>query len=231
MTILVIGCGSGLGKEIYKILKKEKKDVQGFSSLNLKNFNYINLKSLNITKLKKQINSINNLSEVYYLANLSKNKNFLKISQKDFNEFINFNILNFTKFFQVLLKKNDKIIINIILSHICFMHNYGFSIYRSHKLFQKSLLQSIQIEFPKTKINYIYPGAIKTNFVKNNNYKGKTIFQPKDPKIIAKLIIEKKKRFYSIIDYFFYLLEKFLPEKTYISFNSILLKFIYKKNK
>ena len=229
MTILIIGSGSGLGKEIFKILKKEKKNVQGFSSLNSKNLNYINLKSLNLRRLKKQINSIKNLSEVYYLANLSKHESFLKISQNNLNKFVNFNILNFAKFFQVLLKKNDKIIVNVVLSHICFMHNYGFSIYRSHKLFQKNLLQSIQIEFPKTKINYIYPGAIKTNFVKNNSYSGKSIFQPKDPKIIAKLIVRKKKRFYSIIDYIFYLLEKFLPEKTFISLNKILLKFIYKK--
>ena len=113
MTILVIGCGSGLGKEIFKILKKEKRDVRGFTSLNLKNLNYINLKSLNLNKLKKQINSINNLSEVYYLSNLSKHESFLKISQNNLNAFINFNILNFAKFFQVLLKKNDKIIINI----------------------------------------------------------------------------------------------------------------------
>ena len=191
MTILVIGCGSGLGKEIFRLLKKEKKDVQGFSSLNSKNLNYLNLKSLNLNKLKKQINSIKDLNEVYYLSNLSKHESFLKISENNFNKFINFNILNFAKFLQVLLKKNEKITINIILSHICFMHNYGFSIYRSHKLFQKNLLQSIQIECPKIKVNYIYPGAIKTNFVKNNKYSGKSIFKPKDPKIIAKLIIKK----------------------------------------
>lgn len=229
MTILVIGCGSGLGKEIFRVLKKEKKDVQGFSSLNSKNLNYLNLNYLNLNKLKKQINSINNLREVYYLSNLSKHESFLKISENNLNKFINFNILNFAKFFQIILKKNDKIIINIILSHVCFMHNYGFSIYRSHKLFQKNLLQSIQIECPKIKVNYIYPGAIKTNFVKNNNYSGKSIFRPKDPKIIAKLIIKKKKRFYSIIDYIFYLLEKFLPDKTYISLNNVILRSIYKK--
>ena len=56
MTILVIGSGSGLGKEIFSLLKKEKKDVKGFSSLNLKKSNYLNLKSLNLNKLKKQIN-------------------------------------------------------------------------------------------------------------------------------------------------------------------------------
>ena len=229
MTILVIGCGSGLGKEIFKKLKKEKKSVKGFSSIKSKLFNYINFNKLNLTKLKKQINSIDHVSEVYYLSNLSKHENFLRVSENNLDKYINFNILNFVKFFQVLIKKNDKIKINIILSHICFMHNYGFTIYRSHKLFQKNLLQSLQIEFPNIKINYIYPGAIKTNFVKNNNYQGKSVFKPKNPKIIANDIIQKKKRFYSNIDYLFYLLEKFLPEKIYFIIYQQLLRFVHNK--
>ncbi len=229
MTILVIGCGSGLGKEIFKKLKKEKKSVKGFSSIKSKLFNYINFNKLNLTKLKKQINSIDHISEVYYLSNLSKHENFLRVSENNLDKYINFNILNFVKFFQVLLKKNDKVIINIILSHICFMHNYGFTIYRSHKLFQKNLLQSLKIEFPNVKINYIYPGAIKTNFSKNNKYQGKSVFKPKNPKDIANSIVKKKKSFYSNIDYLFYILEKYLPEKIYFIIYQQILRFVYNK--
>ena len=213
MSIIVVGCGSGLGREIFNYLKKDKKKVFGFSSKKSKKFEYLNLNNFNSYDFRKKINKIDRVEEVYYLSNYSENIFFTKIDDKKLDTFVNFNILNFMKVMKILIKKNNQIKINIILSHICFMYNYGFSIYKAQKLFQKNILQSIKIENPNIKINYIYPGAMKTNFVKNNKYKGKSIFKQKNPKFVARKIIKNKKKFYSKFDILLYLIEKLLPEK------------------
>ena len=137
MSIIVVGCGSGLGKEIFNYLKKSKKKVFGFSSKRSKKFGYLNLNNFNSSDFERKINKINDLNEVYYLSNNSENTFFTKMDDKKLKRFVNFNILNFMKVIKILIKKNNQIKINIILSHICFMYNYGFSIYKSQTCFYK----------------------------------------------------------------------------------------------
>ena len=136
MNIGIIGCSSGLGFEIYKLLKKNNL-VFPFSSAKKKNFIRINLYKLNLKKFRNDLKKINKIDEVYYVSNYSFHKAIKFYSTNDFEKLINFNILNFCKIIKELVLKNQSITINLVLSHICFMYNRGFVFYKSHKIFQK----------------------------------------------------------------------------------------------
>ena len=226
MNIGIIGCSSGLGFEIYKLLKKNNL-VFPFSSAKKKNFIRINLYKLNLKKFRNDLKKINKIDEVYYVSNYSFHKAIKFYSTNDFEKLINFNILNFCKIIKELVLKNQSITINLVLSHICFMYNRGFVFYKSHKIFQKIFLDSMQIEFPKLKINFFYPGALNTNFVKHNNYKGRRIFQPTSAKKAAYMIVNRKKKFLTLRDAIFYYIYKLLPDNIIINFYKVALKVIY----
>jgi short-subunit dehydrogenase len=226
MSIAIIGSSSGLGFEIYNLLKKNNK-VFSFSSSNKKKFIKIDLHKLNLKKFRNDLKRIGQINEIYYVSNYSFHKKIKNYEDKDFQKLSQFNIINFCKIIKILVEKNKSLKINMILSHICFMYNYGFVFYRSHKLFQKVFLQSLQIEYPKLEINFYYPGAINTDFVKNNNYKGKSVFKVISVQKVASMII-KKKKFINFHDQIFYFFYKVLPEKFIFKFYSLVLKFLNK---
>lgn len=224
MSTIIIGGGSGLGAEIFKELSKINK-VYCFSS---KKKTYINLINLDIQKFKKSINQIKEIKEAYFLCNLSKHQAFLNISKQNLEKYVKFNFLNFSLIIQALIKKNNAIHIKLILSHINFMFNRGFSIYRSQKIFQKTLLDNLQIENKKLLVSYFYPGSMKTNFSKNNNYNGISFFNKQDANEVAKKIIDGKK-FSKFSDFILYIIYNLLPNVVIINIYKIIIDFLNKK--
>ncbi len=225
MNIVVIGSGSGLGREIVNILK-EKHNVISFSSKNAEgeNLNFIDLNNFSQEDFESKLLNIKNIDELYYLSNLSEYKKFDSIDQEKFQKFINFNFLNFCLLVQSVLKVNRKIHLKIILSHINFMYNRGFSLYKAQKIFQKNLLDNLQIEFPEIKVSYFYPGAMDTDFVKNNNYTGLSLFKKQSPHLVAKKIINNNS-YSKFSDLIIHLIYKIIPSSFLIRAYKKLFKY------
>lgn len=229
MKVIIIGAGSGLGNELLKELEK-KKDVYAFTSKDILNDKYfkLDLNNFNQKYFEDCLEKIKNFDEVYYLSNFSKYENFLDIKPENLANYFNFNFLNFSLIIQSILKKNEKVNIKLILSHINFMFNSNFEIYRAQKIFQKTLMDNLQIQNKDLKVDYFYPGAMDTNFVKNNSYSGLSIFKKQNPNEIAKKIILGRKIFkYS--DWFLYFFYNIFPNRFVIFFYKFIIK-IFPKN-
>lgn len=227
MSTIIIGSGSGLGLELYKQLSKNQ-NVYGFSSTNNNenNFYYIDLSNLDLNQFENDLKKIGEFKEVYYLPNLALHKVFKNLKSDEINQFINFNITNFLLILKSLININSHFHFKIILSHINFMFNTGFAIYKSQKVFQKEILDNLKIENSDLKVSYYYPGAMNTNFAKNVGYNGIKISKPTDVKKVAYEIIHNDKKIFSLTDWVAYSIYSILPKKiTILIYKSIISYF------
>ena len=202
-SVFLTGGMSGLGLEIAKEIKeinpKSKiyttcsKPANAYPQKNQLIFELVidetDLRSAN--KIDILLEAIENLS--FDLIILNHNvSTYKKLSEKNPKEIegeILANILASSLILNRLMKKNGPRDIIFILSHICFMFNPGFSIYRASKSFLDSLSKNLAFEYPGINFIRAYPGAIDTNFQDNNNYNGLSIFKKSSANLIAKKIL------------------------------------------
>lgn len=230
MSTIIIGSGSGLGLELYKQLSRDQK-VYGFSSKKINEFNFKRLDLINfdVTKFENDLANIGEFKEVYYLPNLAQHKIFKNLNNDEVNQFINFNFNNYLLILKSLINLNSQFHFKMILSHINFMFNSGFAIYKSQKIFQKEILDNLKIENPKLKVSYYYPGAMNTNFAKNVGYNGIKISKPIDVKKVAYEIVHKDRKIFSLMDWTSYFIYSMLPREIVILIYKSVI-FLFKKN-
>ena len=207
--VAIIGGGSGLGNCIANYELSKNKKVIVFTSKKFKS------KSKQLLIYQTDLNNYDeqlfinvfkkfNIKKVYYC---SVSTSFQKLSEKtndDVRSEIEFNLTSSILFIKFLLNHNKKINLIFILSHICFLYNPGFSIYRMTKIAVNDLLNSLEFENPEFKVFRVFPGAIDTNFVKNSGYKGKSFLKKRSPDFWAKKIVNSNSKI--IINKFDYLI-------------------------
>lgn len=79
-----------------------------------------------------------------------------------------------------------------VLSHICFLYNPGFALYKTGKDALDSFAKAIQFDYPRLKVLRVYPGAMKTGFVAHAGYDGASVFPAADPALWARRIINRQ---------------------------------------
>tara|TARA_X000001036_G_scaffold431603_1_gene466171 strand:+ start:423 stop:1148 length:726 start_codon:yes stop_codon:yes gene_type:complete len=213
-NIVVFGGGSGLGKSIVETELSLGNSVLAFTSKNRfsdnANLSYvkINFHNLDIKLVAKATYKLN--IEKFYFCSVSTNfEKFANIKPNKIETEVSFNISNILILIQFILKAHSETKLIYILSHICFIYSPGFSLYRMNKKAIEDLILSLELEYPNFKVTRVYPGAMNTNFVKNTNYSGISIFRRKDPgwwanKIVnsnKKVIITKTDNIIKIFDY------------------------------
>ena len=199
---MVFGGGSGLGHAIveeeaqkgHEVFILSSKHTQ-ISSTHRKNTHFVNFdltdsdENIDVfltSLLNKKIHKLYFCSIIVkYGSLISKNKSVIS------NE-IKWNITLPVIIIRKFLQKNPDIHFIYILSHICFLYNNGFTLYRMIKKSLESFLMSLEIEFPKLKITRVYPGSINTNFSKNVEYSGLTFFKGVDPDVLAREIVRSR---------------------------------------
>ncbi|MBV8060710.1 MAG: SDR family NAD(P)-dependent oxidoreductase [Alphaproteobacteria bacterium] len=78
-----------------------------------------------------------------------------------------------------------------MLSHICFLYNPGFALYKAGKDALDSFAKSLQFEYPRLKVLCVYPGAMRTGFVTNTGYAGAKVFPAAEPALWAARVLSR----------------------------------------
>lgn len=227
-TVAVIGGGSGLGRYIVIEELNKNNNVLVFTSkiqdeIFDKNVSYCEMDFLkfNIKLVDKHLKK-NEISKIYFCSVIASYKDFKDLKRTDIESQIRFNVTNVLLFIHLLINKYHKVKLVYILSHVCFIFSPGFALYRMNKKAIEDILFSLEIENPRFTVSKVYPGAMDTNFVRNTNYKGFSIFKRRDPNWWAKKIVNSQKNtVVSKVDYLIQILDYIVPFR--------LKKLIYRK--
>ena len=201
--VLITGGVSGLGLEIVKALKKKCINTKIYATCSKKIISYDLIDLSFYEAIYENIDlrdksGIDTLLEktkhlqfdlIIFNHNVSVYKNLEKKPVNEITEEIMANLIAPCLILKNHIKLNQKQKILFILSHICFMYNPGFSIYRASKSFLDSLSKNLTFEYPQSIFIRAYPGAIDTNFQKNNQYTGLSLFKKNQPEVIANKIL------------------------------------------
>ena len=211
MNILITGTSSGLGKEIFNELKKDKKNFfflinrkSKNNSKNVKNYN-VNLSNHRLlkNKIKKIITDSNKRIDLI-ICNAAQGV-FGYLDEIKIKEFKNDMDVNFyshlliIKSFLPFMKKNRYGNIINISSGAGIVGLKKSSSYSVSKSCMQILIESIHYELIKYNIysKNIFPGPTKTNFTKKNKYiKHKVNMVGENVNKISKIVIKNlfKKR-------------------------------------
>ncbi len=220
--VLIFGGGSGLGKEIYNIEKSAPNIVFSSKYSANENYRYCDFKNFDEEKFIKEIDKID-IKKVYFCSVMTTFKSFELYDTVDINNEINFNVIVPIKIINILLKKEIKPEIIYVLSHICFLFNPGFTLYRMCKKSMEEFLLAIEIECKDLQIKRVYPGSIDTKFCHNSNYNGKHFFIPKTVNYWAKKIVfSSNKSIISYKDLILQILDKIMPFQLKKSFYNLI---------
>jgi 3-hydroxy acid dehydrogenase/malonic semialdehyde reductase len=205
MNILITGTSSGLGKEIFNELKKDKKNFfflvnrkSKNNSKNVKNYN-VNLSNHRLlkNKIKKIITDSNKRIDLI-ICNAAQGV-FGYLDEIKIKEFKNDMDVNFyshlliIKSFLPFMKKNRYGNIINISSGAGIVGLKKSSSYSVSKSCMQILIESIHYELIKYNIysKNIFPGPTKTNFTKKNKYiKHKVNMVGENVNKISKIVIK-----------------------------------------
>ena len=205
MNILITGTTSGLGKEIFSELKKDKKNKFFLLSRNVKakdekvityNLDLSNYKLL--TKKIKQIvrDSKNKIDLIICNAAQGVFGDIDQIKMNDYKKDMDVNFFShllIIKSFIPLMKKNKYGHIVNISSGAAIVGLKKSSSYSISKSCMQILIESIHPELIKHNIytKNIFPGPTRTNFFKKNKYiRHKSTNKGESAKKISKIIIK-----------------------------------------
>ena len=194
MNILITGASSGIGKEIYKLLKEENYNVIGISRngpdlfLDLKNFENIKkIKEFLIEKSLKIDVLINNVGIAYV-------KPFVNSSIEEIEEQIDINLKSHILITKLLVDdiNENGIVINIgsIASKIAFEN---WTVYSATKFGIKGFSNALRKELSRKniRVSLIMPGAVWTSIWEKNKFrKTDDMLMPEDIAKIVRFIIE-----------------------------------------
>lgn len=206
MHILITGSSKGIGKEIFKFLKRKKHVVYSISRKRSKNKKIIHCDITNLNDLNAKLSNIKKLDVIINNAAISQTG--LK-KKEDFKKIIETNLIAPYNISEILLKKiknsNNASIINIssINAYQAFPNNPG---YVSSKAGLNSLTRALALDYGKFKVrvNSISPGYIAAgmsiksfrNSKKKNIRSSRTILgrwgEPKDLYGLVEFLISKK---------------------------------------
>ena len=217
-NVAVIGGGSGLGQELVLEELNKSNKVTVLSSIDRNEIYHgkascfvMDLNNLDVNKLDEILKS-QKISKIYFCSVIASHKNFKNFTYNEIINQVNFNVTSVVIILNLLVKKYSKIKLVFILSHVCFIFSPGFALYRMYKKAIEDLLLSIEIENPQYLVTRVYPGAIDTNFTKNTNYSGVSIFKKKSPKWWARKIVNSKSNeIISIIDRIIQFIDYLIP--------------------
>ena len=205
MNILITGTSSGLGKEIFNELKKDKKNFfflinrdSKNNSKNVKNYN-VNLSNHRLlkNKIKKIITDSNKRIDLI-ICNAAQGV-FGYLDEIKIKEFKNDMDVNFyshlliIKSFLPFMKKNRYGHIINISSGAGIVGLKKSASYSVSKSCMQILIESIHYELIKYNIfsKNIFPGPTKTNFTKKNKYiKHKVNMNGENVNKISKIVIK-----------------------------------------
>jgi len=208
MNYLITGATSGLGFEIYKILKKnvnskfyilyrDKKNIKKISSKNTHLY-YCDLNNSNSLKSALSQISIDSNKKIDVLicnAAIGFKGGFDKTSSKIYSKLFQVNfyahILIIKKILPMMLKKNFGHIINISSTTALFGLS-SYSAYSASKSMLHTVFESLYSENLENniKIKNFFPGKMSTNFDKKNFISTKNYLKSSDPKFIARVICD-----------------------------------------
>ena len=205
MNILITGATSGLGKEIFNELKKDKSNyfflLNRKSKIKNKNVKTYNVNLSNHKKLKKKIKIIikNSKKKIDLIICNAAQGVFGSIDKIKINNFQNDMDVNFYSHLFIIksllpfMKRNRNGHIVNIASGAGIVGLKNSSSYSVSKSCMQILIESIHNELTKYNIysKNIFPGLIRTDFTKKNKYiKYKVDMSGENPKKIAKIVVK-----------------------------------------
>lgn len=117
--------------------------------------------------------------------------------------------------------------VTFILSHICFLYNPGFALYKTGKEALDSFARAMQFDYPALKVLRVYPGAMRTGFVAHTQYSGASVFPAIDPALWANRILARQSGvLMDAKDWPFLLFTRFLPFTVQKFFFQTLFRFL-----
>jgi short-subunit dehydrogenase len=243
MNYLITGATSGLGFEIYNILKKSEdskfyiifRNKKCIKKLAYKN-TYLyccdlnNLKKLTAVLDSISVDSNNKIDVLICNAAIGFKGIFTKTPKRKYLKLFHVNFLShiliIKKILPIMLKKNFGHIINISSATALFGLN-SYSAYSASKSMLHTVFESLYLENLKNniKIKNFFPGLMSTNFNKKNFIFDKNYSNSSDPKLIAKVICDNlltnKFNFFCQKKLFLALILKIFP-KIFFYFNNFL---------
>ena len=222
MKLFVVGGGSGLGLELVKVGLRQGYEV-GYSTSSVQDIfpgeKGILLRVLGSDFLSMQKHGELSEKIVSFAPDRliicpvrTKYHRLENTSRAEIFEDISFNVSSVIALAAAYAKARPTGELTFLLSHICFLYNPGFTLYKVGKDAIDSFSKALQFEYPRLNILRVYPGAMKTNFIANTNYTGLALFSPKDPAVWAARILGKNHGYLmGPIDFLFLLTTRFLP--------------------
>ena len=169
--------------------------------------------------------------DVFYLCNLCTYKQSdeqTKITADDVAS-NGLNTLGFLTMFETILNYSETHQIPLTWrhasSHICFIQNKGFALYRAHKKFQNDYLLSREFESKILTCKIFHFPAVDTYFALRSKYQGPKVTRPISPQRAAKEMIKRTKsqNIFGLKDQVLYCADKYTPSKM----KPLLNEFIY----
>ena len=215
MKIFVVGGGSGLGSEIVKAAQQAGHVVCYSTSAAHEAKNVIAGCDLrDAGQVERLIGEITTFApdRLILCPIQTQFKALGSFTSADIAADVAFNISTIIAIAAAYAKSMPAGSVTFLLSHICFLYNPGFTLYKVGKDAIDSFAKAIQFEYPQLRVLRVYPGAMRTNFAASTQYAGLSIFPSKDPALWAARILEKDQGcLIGPVDFLFMILSRAMP--------------------